>query len=118
MLQEPIEEYVEKVNPHPNCIISDKYLAWTINISKKFNILRIVFDGMSCFTKVCDHFVRNSRIHETVSRFESFIVPGLPDQIELTKSQLPSEFNRSSVSPPGHIEQNYRSRTGFLWCSD
>lgn len=38
------------------------------------------------------------KIHEKVSDdFDSFVVPGLPDRIELTKAQLPNDFNPESV---------------------
>ncbi|WRX24613.1 UDP-glucuronosyl/UDP-glucosyltransferase - like 10 [Theobroma cacao] len=37
-----------------------------------------------------------SKVHETMSKFESFLVPGLPHRIELTKAKLPENLNPGS----------------------
>ncbi|EOY08008.1 UDP-glucosyl transferase 73C1-like protein [Theobroma cacao] len=37
-----------------------------------------------------------SKVHETMSKFESFLVPGLPHRMELTKAQLPENLNPGS----------------------
>ncbi|KAJ0087987.1 hypothetical protein Patl1_32264 [Pistacia atlantica] len=98
MLQQPIEKFLEETSPGPSCIVSDRYLPWTINVSRKFGIPRLAFDGTSCFAFICSHKVMLSRIHEKVSDSEYFVVPGLPDRIELTKAQLPSTINQSSTT--------------------
>lgn len=93
MLQKPLERFLERAQPRPSCIISDRYLAWTSNLARNFGIPRLVFDGMSCFTLMCSHNIEVSKIYERVSEFEPFLVPDLPDRIILTKSQLPETFN-------------------------
>ncbi|XWS55906.1 hypothetical protein CRYUN_Cryun09bG0040300 [Craigia yunnanensis] len=98
MLQQPLEQFLEETQPKPICIISDRHLPWTFEVAQKFKIPRLVFDGTSCFTVTCSHFIAISKIRETVSDdLESFVVPGLPDRIELTKAQLPINFNPGSV---------------------
>ncbi|XVF07800.1 hypothetical protein REPUB_Repub06bG0171000 [Reevesia pubescens] len=74
-------------------------------LSKNFmdGVGRLAFDGTSCFTVTYSHFIGASKIHEKVSDdlesfvVPSFVVPGLPDRIELTKAQLPIDFNPGSV---------------------
>ncbi|GFZ02393.1 UDP-glucosyl transferase 73C2 [Actinidia rufa] len=55
----------------------------------------------------------NSRAHESVSESETFVLPGLPDTIEMTRSQLPPAFN------PGTFDaQDFRKRVKGkrVWC--
>ncbi|KAK8996013.1 hypothetical protein V6N11_076263 [Hibiscus sabdariffa] len=108
MLQQPIEQFLEEAKPEPSCIISDRNIPWTFDVARKFGIPRLAFDGTSCFTIVCSHFIHISKIHETVSDDrETFTVPGLPDRIELTKAQLPSEFNPGSLALK-HMKEQIR----------
>ncbi|KAH6798832.1 hypothetical protein C2S51_035316 [Perilla frutescens var. frutescens] len=98
MLQQPFEQMLNDLPLNPSCIISDKNLTWTADTCNKFRIPRIIFDGMSCFTQLVTHNLYLSKIHQTVPPNEPFVVPGLPDEIELTKLQLPGLFN------PGKME--------------
>ncbi|XP_031276263.1 UDP-glycosyltransferase 73C1-like [Pistacia vera] len=98
VLQQPIEKFLEETSPAPNCIISDRYLPWTIYTASKIGIPRLAFDGTSCFAFMCSYNIKSSRIHEKVSDSEYFVVPGLPDRIEVTKAQLPGTLNAGSVT--------------------
>nr|WJH18552.1 phenylpropanoid glycosyltransferase UGT16 [Artemisia annua] len=95
-LQKEVEQYIEKLNQKPDCIVSDTFLLWPGETAKKFQIPRVIFDGMNCFTQLCNHILDVSKVHESVGESESFVVPGLPDRIELTRSQLPFTFNPGS----------------------
>ncbi|XP_047336143.1 UDP-glycosyltransferase 73C4-like [Impatiens glandulifera] len=107
LLQQPYEQLIQNLNPKPNCIIVDKHLAFSAQTADKFNIPRIVFDGMNCFTLVCFHSLHISKVYESVGEDDPFIVPGLPDKIQLTRSQLPGIFNPN----PGQIsEKELRER--------
>ncbi|KAL8097218.1 hypothetical protein AgCh_030367 [Apium graveolens] len=97
MLQEPVEKILGEVIPRPSCILSDKHVFWTAKTAEMFQIPWIIFDGMSCFTQLCTEMLSTSKVYESVSDSESFIVPGLPDPIEFTKPQLPGLFNPGSV---------------------
>ncbi|KAK9079324.1 hypothetical protein SSX86_000995 [Deinandra increscens subsp. villosa] len=101
MLQQKLEERYETLNPPPNCIISDKYMSWTGDFADKYHIPRIMFDGMSCFNELCYNNLYASKVFDEMSESEPFVVPGLPDKIELTRNQLPPEFNPSSVDTSG-----------------
>lgn len=96
MLQQPFEELFDDLEPRPSCIISGKNLAWTVETARKFNIPRLFFDGMGCFSFSCSHNLHISKILDGLSQFEPFIVPGLPHRIELTKKKLPENLNPGS----------------------
>lgn len=96
MLQKPFEELFSDLKPSPSCIISGKNMAWTVDSACKFRVPRIFFDGMGCFSSTCTQKLQSSKVHEVVSKFEPFVVPGLAHRIELTKSQLPENLNPGS----------------------
>nr|XP_043628854.1 UDP-glycosyltransferase 73C3-like [Erigeron canadensis] len=92
-LKQPLEEMFNELKPKPSCIISDKNLSWTSDVAEKFQIPWVIFDGMSCFTQLATQYICVSKVHEKVTDFDPFILPGLPDEISMTKSQLPGLFN-------------------------
>ncbi|KAE8692513.1 UDP-glycosyltransferase 73D1 [Hibiscus syriacus] len=95
MLQEPLERFLERKKPLPSCIISDKCLSWTSKTAQRFNVPRIVFHGMGCFSLLSSHNVRLHKPHLSVSSdSEPFVVPGLPQLVEITRAQLPGAFVR------------------------
>ncbi|KAK9290397.1 hypothetical protein L1049_008566 [Liquidambar formosana] len=97
MLQPPIEKLFNPLKPAPSCIISDENLKWTEDTTRKFQIPRTAFDGTSCFLLLCTHNLHMSKVYESVSELEPFVVPGLPDRIELTIAQLPGAINIGST---------------------
>ncbi|KAH1039623.1 hypothetical protein J1N35_041366 [Gossypium stocksii] len=93
MLQEPLERFLEQQKPLPSCIISDKCLSWTSKTAERFNVPRIVFHGMGCFSLLCSYNVKLHKAHLSVaSDTEPFVVPGLPQTVEITRAQLPGAF--------------------------
>ncbi|KAJ4710086.1 Glycosyltransferase [Melia azedarach] len=89
MLQEPAEKLFGQLQPQPNCIISDVCLPYTSDIAVKFNIPRIAFHGGSCFSMACFKNIYSFKVLESVvSESEYFVLPGLPDEIEFTKSHI------------------------------
>ncbi|XP_022866340.1 UDP-glycosyltransferase 73C1-like [Olea europaea var. sylvestris] len=97
MLHKPLEQTLQGLEPAPSCIICDKHLTWTVDLSNSLQVPRIVFDGMSCFTQLITHNLHNSKVHESVPETEPFVVPNLPDKVEFTKLQLPGLFNPGSA---------------------
>ncbi|XP_057983466.1 UDP-glycosyltransferase 73D1-like [Malania oleifera] len=92
-LQRPLEQYLQEQKPPPSCIISDKYLAWTLQTAQKFRIPRIVFHGTCCFSLLSSHNIKLYNAQNSVIlNSEKFLVPGMPQKIEITKAQLPGEF--------------------------
>ena len=93
MMQEPLEQYLQNHASPPSCIISDKWLPWTFITAQKFNIPRLVFHGMSCFSLLSSYNIKLHNSHlSCTSDSESFVIPGLPQKIEITKAQLPGAF--------------------------
>ncbi|XP_028108013.1 UDP-glycosyltransferase 73C5-like [Camellia sinensis] len=88
MLQQPFEQLFEALEPFSCCIIADKHIGWVGDTGRKFQIPRIIFDGMSCLTLLCSHNLCISKFHDNISESEPFELPDLPDRIELTKAQL------------------------------
>lgn len=93
MLQQPFEKSLRETSPPPSCMIVDRHIAWTADTASQFRIPRILFDGMSCFTLLCNHNLHKSEIYKHVSDTEPFVMPGLPHRLEFTKAQLPGSFN-------------------------
>ncbi|XP_061337711.1 UDP-glycosyltransferase 73C4-like [Gastrolobium bilobum] len=93
MLEQPLEELLEKLKPFPSCIIYDKHIPCVADIAIKFKVPRIIFDGTNCFNLLCNHNLHASKVYENVSDSDQFVIPGLPDRIEMRKSQLPVIFN-------------------------
>nr|UXY92013.1 UDP-glycosyltransferase UGT15 [Glycyrrhiza glabra] len=93
MLQEPLEQHLKRHAHPPSCIISDKCLSWTSITAQKFNIPRLVFHGMSCFSLLSSFNIKLHNSHLSCSSdSEPFVIPGLPQRIEITKAQLPGAF--------------------------
>ncbi|MED6155758.1 hypothetical protein PIB30_007994 [Stylosanthes scabra] len=92
-MQRPLEDLYEKLTPTPCCIIYDKHIICVADIARKFNVPRILFDGTNCFHLLCNHNLHLSKVYETLSPQEMFLVPGIPDRIGLRRSQLPGIFN-------------------------
>ncbi|PON56167.1 UDP-glucuronosyl/UDP-glucosyltransferase [Parasponia andersonii] len=94
LLQQPLEKILQELNPNPSCMVSDKHIIWAAETAQKFRIPRVLFDGMSCFARLFDHMLCTSKAHESVSDLSKpFLVPGLPDRVELNRAQLPGSFN-------------------------
>lgn len=112
MLQNPLERYLEKLYPRPSCIISDRFVHWTADTAKKYRIPWIIFDGMSCFIQLCTHNLHVSKVYERVSDTEPFVVPGMPDRIELMRVQLPSPFNPGMLDMSDYQERIREAELG------
>lgn len=93
MLQEPLEHYLQNHASPPSCIVSDKCLSWTSLTASKFNIPRLVFHGMSCFSLLSSFNIKLNNAHLSVTcDKEPFLIPGLPQKVEITRAQLPGTF--------------------------
>ncbi|KAE8673027.1 UDP-glycosyltransferase 73D1 [Hibiscus syriacus] len=91
--REPLEQFLEQQKPLPSCMISDKCLFWTSETAQRFNVPRIVFHGMGCFSLLSSHNVKLHKAHISVaSDSEHFQVPGLPYKVEVTRAKFPGSF--------------------------
>jgi abscisate beta-glucosyltransferase len=88
MLQEPLQNLL--LERKPDCIVHDVFHRWSADAIDSAGIPRITFNGNGCFAHCVRENMERYEPHEKVtSDLEPFIVPGLPDGIELTTSQLP-----------------------------
>ena len=88
VLQEPLKLFL--IEHKPDCIVFDRFHRWAADLFDGLGIRKIVFNGSGCFPGCVSENIRKYEPHEKVgSDYESFLVPGLPDRIELTRSQLP-----------------------------
>ncbi|XP_004497589.1 UDP-glycosyltransferase 73C4 [Cicer arietinum] len=108
LLQKPIEDLFEKLDPFPTCIICDKNIPCLADTSIKLKIPRIIFDGTSCFNMLCNHNIFASKELGKFSDLDEFIVPGLPHRIEMRKSQLPMIFKSSTSQNLNAIRERIR----------
>ncbi|GJR11490.1 hypothetical protein Tco_0794142 [Tanacetum coccineum] len=104
MLEKPAEDLLRGLCPPPDCMISDFLFPWTTNVANRFNIPRLVFHGPGCFWLLCMHVVFNSKILEKIeSDTERFVLPDLPNRVEVTKLHI------MGSNKPGSAD-----RTGFF----
>ncbi|KAE9621794.1 hypothetical protein Lal_00032590 [Lupinus albus] len=96
ILHVPAEKVFEGLTPKPNCIISDVSFPYTANIATKFNIPRISFYGTSCFCLLWQMNVIISNVLESItSDSEYFVIPDIPDRIEITKAMMPGPMTEN-----------------------
>ncbi|MED6189472.1 UDP-glycosyltransferase, partial [Stylosanthes scabra] len=141
LLHKPAEELFEALTPKPTCIISDFCIPWTCQLAQKHNIPRISFHGFSCFALHCLYKIQTSKVAENItSESEYFTIPGIPHQIQVTKSQTPETMSDSKlkdfaekmvdaeakaygviINTFEELEQEYvndykKERNGTVWC--
>ncbi|GKA46681.1 UDP-glycosyltransferase 73E1-like protein [Tanacetum coccineum] len=104
LLEEPAEELLRGLCPQPSCIISDFLIPWTTDVARRFNIPRLVFNGPGCFWLLCMHVFSSSNILERIeSDTERFVLPGLPDRVEVTKLQIIGTSKEASSYQKGFL---------------
>ncbi|KZV15224.1 hypothetical protein F511_28573 [Dorcoceras hygrometricum] len=96
MLKDQVREIVEELRPRANCLIADMCFTWASSVGKALHIPRLTFHGMGCFSLLCMYMLKSSKdfFDAIDSDFEYFVVPGLPDRIEITKAQLRGTVNQ------------------------
>ncbi|GAB4852923.1 hypothetical protein Ancab_017120 [Ancistrocladus abbreviatus] len=88
MFRHPFEVLLKEHSP--DCIVVDNFHRWAAEVVTEPAIPRLIFNGSGCFPRcIQDSLQRYSPRENIDSEDEPFTIPGLPDRIELTKSQLP-----------------------------
>ncbi|MQM06375.1 hypothetical protein Taro_039205 [Colocasia esculenta] len=99
-LRQPVERLVRE--HAPDCLISDTFFPWTVDVAAEFGIPRVVFHASGTFTLTALGAVIRSCPHLGVSDdAEAFVLPGLLDHIEMTRAELP-EF---ILSTPDYMKE-------------
>ncbi|XP_022766470.1 scopoletin glucosyltransferase-like [Durio zibethinus] len=88
LLQPQIEKLFRDFRP--DCIVSDCLFPWSLDVANELGIPRIAFNGSGFFNLCVADSISRYEPHKNIkSETETFVVPGLPDEIILTRSQLP-----------------------------
>ncbi|KAL2344784.1 hypothetical protein Fmac_006069 [Flemingia macrophylla] len=100
-LLEPLRQLL--LRHRPDCIVIDMFHRWASDVVHHLGIPRIVFTGSGCFSlRVHDNIRNHVAVQNLSSDHEPFVVPNLPDRIQMTRSQLPV-FLRNPSSLPGGV---------------
>ncbi|KAG6600314.1 UDP-glucose flavonoid 3-O-glucosyltransferase 7, partial [Cucurbita argyrosperma subsp. sororia] len=88
MLEPEIDRILEQHRPH--CLVADTFFPWTTDVAAKYGILRVVFHG-TCFFSLCAaaSIIANRPFDKVSSDLQPFVIPNLPHEIKLTRSQVP-----------------------------
>ncbi|XP_059286232.1 nuatigenin 3-beta-glucosyltransferase-like [Lycium ferocissimum] len=98
LLQKPIEDLI--VELHPHCIVSDVCLPWTVDVAEQLKIPRLMFYPQNVMFHCVEHCLKLYTPHQKVSSdSESFLIPGLPDKIQMKRSQLPDDVKSKPEGP-------------------
>ncbi|KAB2635882.1 abscisate beta-glucosyltransferase-like [Pyrus ussuriensis x Pyrus communis] len=101
VLQESLRQFIAQ--NLPNCIVIDVFHRWAAEVIDELFIKRVVFNGNGLFSRCVSECIGRFAPHQNVGAdCEPFLVPNLPDRIELTKSQLPS-FARNRPGLPDKV---------------
>lgn len=88
MLERPIEKFLRE--NQPDCFISDVFYCWPADVAMRLQIPYLAFHSTCLFALSMMLAIKTYVPHEKVkSDSEVFVVPGLPDPITITRSQLP-----------------------------
>ncbi|XP_076917376.1 solanidine UDP-glucose glucosyltransferase 1-like [Bidens hawaiensis] len=91
LLQAPMEQLVRDVAP--DCIFSDMFATWTVDLAEELKIPRLLFYVNNFIYHSMSHSLKVHAPYANVkSESESFIVPGLPDNITMKRSQVSHMF--------------------------
>ncbi|XP_021755650.1 scopoletin glucosyltransferase-like [Chenopodium quinoa] len=87
LLQESLEQVMEKYKP--NCLVADMIYPFATDVAAKFNVPRLVFHGGNYFAFCVGHALMKYEPQKDVTcDDEEFVVPNLPHEIRLTRTQL------------------------------
>ncbi|XWS21228.1 hypothetical protein CRYUN_Cryun30bG0037400 [Craigia yunnanensis] len=88
LLQPQIEKLFREFQP--DCIFSDRLFPWTLEVANELGMPRIAFNGSGFFNLCVADRISRYKPHKNIkSETETFVVLSLPDEVKLTRSQLP-----------------------------
>lgn len=91
LLQQPLEDLIQKLRPH--ALVADMFFPWATDTASKYGIPRLIFHGTSFLSMCAMECIKKHKPHKSVSSdTEPFVLPGLPDQIKLTRLQLSDDL--------------------------
>ncbi|CAI0557432.1 unnamed protein product [Linum tenue] len=110
-LREPFEKLLEQ--DRPDCLVADMLFPWATESAAKFGIPRLIFHGTSFFALAAGDAVATHEPQNRVSSDdESFVIPGLPDEVRFTRRQLPSRQTTGSSEKEEDFMFEFFKRVG------
>nr|AFJ52943.1 UDP-glycosyltransferase 1 [Linum usitatissimum] len=112
MMEPQVESLLESMRVKPDCIISDFCLPYVNKVAKKFDVPRVSFHGIGCFSLVCLQCII---IHEeelarmASSDHEYFVLPGMPGEIKFSNAQLPLQIRKNGHEDPKEESPNHNA---------
>ncbi|GAU42924.1 hypothetical protein TSUD_283470 [Trifolium subterraneum] len=81
----------------PDFIVTDMFYPWSVDTAAELGIPRLNCTGGSYFSHAARNSIEQFAPHVNVgSDYESFLLPGLPHKVEMTRSQLSDWVNERS----------------------
>ncbi|CAL5378925.1 unnamed protein product [Camellia sinensis] len=107
MLQAPLELVLQE--HRPDCLVADMFFPWATDSAAKYGIPRLVFHGISFFALCASESLRLYKPQTTVSSDdEPFVVPNLPHEIKLRRTQLPEHSRQETESDFGKLVEKVK----------
>ncbi|KAL9247996.1 hypothetical protein vseg_021363 [Gypsophila vaccaria] len=96
LLSRPILELVR--DRKPDYLVSDIMNLWAADVASEVGIPLMTFTPGSVFSVCVEDCLSRFKPYENVaSEYEPFVLPGLPDKIELTRSRLPDYCTNEGI---------------------
>ncbi|KAK9286767.1 hypothetical protein L1049_015171 [Liquidambar formosana] len=113
ILRDPLHLLLQEIQP--DCIVVDMFHLWAVDVVDGLGIPRIAFGGNGCFfSSAFDSIIRHTPHEKVDSDYDPFVVPGLPDRIEMTRSQLPPMVRNNSTGFGDMMAKLEQGSFGFV----
>ncbi|XP_056160966.1 abscisate beta-glucosyltransferase-like [Syzygium oleosum] len=117
MLQEPLRLLL--IARPPDCIIVDMFHRWSADVIDEVGVPRILFHGNGCFSRSASGYpyiwAYGKTLEMVQCEYEPFEIPGLPDRIGMTWSQLPNFHKHpGGGKPPGRMWNSEERSLGVV----
>nr|XP_011459674.1 PREDICTED: UDP-glucose flavonoid 3-O-glucosyltransferase 7-like [Fragaria vesca subsp. vesca] len=90
-LEPQLEQILDQHRPH--CLVADLFFPWATDVAAKFGIPRLYFHATGLFSMCAAISVVIHKPHKRVlSETESFVIPGLSDEVKMTRNQIADAF--------------------------
>lgn len=86
LLQKPMERLIRELNP--NCIVSDMFFPWSVDLAEELKIPRFAFQPATFIHQCAWTFIKEYTPYKNVADSESFLIPGLPLEIKMKSSEI------------------------------
>ncbi|KAK7339984.1 hypothetical protein VNO77_20674 [Canavalia gladiata] len=109
MLKDQIEPLIQDMKP--DCLVTDMFYPWTVDFAAKLGIPRLYYYSSSYFSTCATYFIRKHKPQQRlVSDTHKFIIPGLPQTIEMTPLQL-EPWLRTKTVATGYLDAVYEAES-------